>query len=58
MKYYKTFDEVKKVRTDAAKNKAFAKSKGKPETELPPNTKLEADAIIANQQISKEEYEK
>jgi hypothetical protein len=56
MKYYKTFDEVMKVRIDVENNKSFSKSEGKPEVELPQHTTLVADAVIANDQISKEEY--
>jgi hypothetical protein len=56
MRYYKTFDGIK-VRTDAKANRAFVNINGK-EKQLPPNTKLQADAIIENNQISKEQYGK
>lgn len=57
-RYYKTFEEIVKVRVDFNANKSYSKIDGKKETELPAGSKIEADAILANEQITKEEYDK
>lgn len=57
IKYYKTFEEKLKIKVDFDNDKSFAKADGGKEYELPDHTKIEADAMIANDQISKEEYD-
>ena len=54
MKYY-TY-EGQKIRTDAILNKAYVLIKGE-EKLIPKGSKLIADAVLENKQITEKEYE-
>jgi len=57
MEYYISDFHDKVVRVDIENEVAFAKGKGENESRIGNDTKIVTDAIIANDHITKEEYE-
>ena len=57
MKYYHSTEHNINIRTDADNNTAYTKKDGE-EIVIPSGSKLLADAIIENNQITQEQYDK